>query len=115
MPGSSSSSKTSTAPTGKPLAITPVRGEPIETADGLRDMAIGRLDAEGSLAAAGRLALAQGIFRDRLTELGVFWRRLAAAWASVHPQLTDRRELDALSRNALRRLSLKDLYTLPGS
>ncbi len=88
---------------------------PRETADGLRDMAIGRLDAEGSLAAAGRLALAQGIFRDRLTELGVFWRRLAAAWASVHPQLTDRRELDALSRNALRRLSLKDLYTLPGS
>ena len=90
--------------------IEPLVCSPGETADALRDMAVARLEADGTLGDAGRLAMAQGVYRDRLIELGIFWRCLAAAWASVHPQLTDRREVDALSRNVLRRLSLKPLY-----
>lgn len=86
---------------------------PRETADALRDVAVARLETEGTLAQAGRLAMAQAGYRDRLIELGIFWRRLAAAWASVHPQLTDRREVDLLSRHVLRRLSLKSLYAPP--
>jgi hypothetical protein len=40
----------------------------------------------------------------------VFWRRLAAAWLAVDPDTTDRREIEALARNALRRLALVPLY-----
>lgn len=90
--------------------IAPLVCTPRETADALRDVAVARLEADGTLGDAARLAVAQGMYRDRLIELGIFWRRLAAAWASVHPQLTDRREVDALSRHVLRRLSLKALY-----
>jgi hypothetical protein len=57
-----------------------------------------------------RLIQAQERYRDRLLELSVFWRRLTAAWLAVDPDTTDRREIEALVRNALRRLSLVTLY-----
>lgn len=90
--------------------IEPLCATPRETAERLRHAAEAMLEEDGTLGAATRLAAAQALHRDRLIELGLFWRRLTAAWASVHPQLTDRREVDALSRNVLRRLSLKGLY-----
>jgi hypothetical protein len=52
----------------------------------------------------------QARLRDRLMDLAMFWQRTAAAWASVHPETADRRDLDALARNALRRLQLASLY-----
>jgi len=90
--------------------IEPLVATPRETAEMLRATATAMLEEDGTLGAAARLAAQQAHLRDRLIDLGIFWRRLAAAWASVHPQLTDRREVDALSRNILRRLSLKALY-----
>lgn len=62
------------------------------------------------LEAPTRLIREQERCRDRLTDLGVFWRRLAAAWLAVDPDTTDRREIEALARNALRRLALVPLY-----
>ncbi|WP_421993301.1 hypothetical protein [Roseococcus sp.] len=90
--------------------IDPLASVPRETAENLRAAAVAMLDGNATLGAATRLAAAQARVRDRLVELGLFWRRLAAAWASVHPQLTDRREVDGLCRNMLRRLALKALY-----
>ncbi len=90
--------------------IAPIIGRPRKATEELRDAAAALLEAGGTLGDAARLAHAQGLYRDRLIEMGIFWRRLAAAWASVHPKLTDRQEIDLLCRNALRRLSLKDLY-----
>ncbi|MDB5376561.1 MAG: hypothetical protein JWR00_1007 [Rubritepida sp.] len=90
--------------------IDPLASTPRETAENLRFAAVAMLDGEATLEAATRLATAQAEVRDRLLDLGIFWRRLAAAWASVHPQFTDRREVDALCRNMLRRLQLKGLY-----
>lgn len=48
--------------------------------------------------------------QEHLLDLATFWQRLAAAWLAVHPETTDRREIEALARNALRRLSLTQLY-----
>lgn len=90
--------------------IDPLASIPRETAENLRFAAVAMLDGDATLGATARLAAAQAEMRDRLLDLGIFWRRLAAAWASVHPQLTDRREVDALCRNMLRRLQLKALY-----
>lgn len=90
--------------------IAPLIARPRQATEQLRDAAAALLEAGGTLGDAGRLAYAQGLYRDRLTEISIFWRRLAAAWASVHPKMTDRQEIDMLCRNALRRLSLKDLY-----
>lgn len=90
--------------------IAPLISQPREATEALREAASAQLDKGGTLGDAGRLAYAQGAYRDRLIELGIFWRRLAAAWASVHPKHTDRREIDVLCRNVLRRLSLKSLY-----
>ena len=90
--------------------VTPLVGVPRETADALRDAAVAALDQQGSLSAVAVMAERQALLRDRLTDLGLFWRRAAAAWASVHPESTDRREIDLLCRNLLRRLKLKPLY-----
>lgn len=57
-----------------------------------------------------RLIREQERDRDRLLDLAVFWRRLAAAWLAVDPDTTDRREIEALARNTLRRLALVPLY-----
>lgn len=62
------------------------------------------------LEAPTRLIHEQERWRDRLLDLSVFWRRLTAAWLAVDPHTTDRREIEALARNALRRLSLASLY-----
>jgi hypothetical protein len=91
----------------------PLAGVPREAANALRHAAATELEGEAILAAVERLAERQGLLRDRLTDLGLFWRRLAAAWASVHPETTDRREVDALCRNLIRRLQLKSLYAVP--
>ena len=53
---------------------------------------------------------AQEAMRDRLTDLGTFWRRTVMAWAAVDPATTDRRDIETLTRNAARRLSLSGLY-----
>jgi hypothetical protein len=65
------------------------------------------------LEAPTRLIREQHGLRDRLLDLGVFWQRLAVAWLAVDPATTDRREIEALSRNALRRLALDPLYRKP--
>jgi hypothetical protein len=52
--------------------------------------------------------------RQALLELGVFWQRCVAAWLTVEPERTDRRDIEALARNAIRRLRLDGLYLLPG-
>jgi hypothetical protein len=62
------------------------------------------------LEAPTRLIREQEACRDRLLDLGVFWRRLSAAWLAVDPDTTDRREIEALARNAIRRLALTSLY-----
>lgn len=62
------------------------------------------------LEAPTRLIQAQERYRDRLLDLSAFWRRLTAAWLAVDPDTTDRREIEALARNAVRRLSLVSLY-----
>ena len=93
--------------------IDPLASTPREAAESLRLAAVAMLDGDATLGASTRLAAAQAEIRDRLVDLGIFWRRLAAAWSSVHPQLTDRREIDALCRNMLRRLQLKALYRDP--
>jgi hypothetical protein len=62
------------------------------------------------LEAPTRLIREQEGYRDRLVDLGIFWRRLSAAWLAVDPETTDRREIEALCRNAVRRLSLITLY-----
>lgn len=90
--------------------IDPLACTPRETAEKLRAAAVAMLDGQATLGTTVRLVASQAEVRDRLTDLGLFWRRLAAAWASVHPQLTDRREVDALCRNMVRRLQLKALY-----
>ncbi len=65
------------------------------------------------LEAPTRLILEQDGYRDRLLDISVFWRRLSAAWMTVDPDTTDRREIEALARNTLRRLSLTSLYRPP--
>lgn len=83
---------------------------PRTTADMLLASAAGALERQGSLDAVDRMTDRQARLRDRLTDLGLFWRRMAAAWATVHPETTDRREIDLLCRNLLRRLQIKSLY-----
>jgi hypothetical protein len=45
-----------------------------------------------------------------LTDLATFWRRTVTAWEAVDPASTDRRDIEALTRNAARRLALAALY-----
>ena len=68
---------------------------------------------KGSLANFAALARDQDEARTRLLDLAVFWSRLVAAWMSVDPLTTDRREIEALARNAARRLTLPALYRAP--
>lgn len=67
----------------------------------------------GAMADMGQLVAGQEELRDRLLELATFWQRLVAAWMGVHPETTDRRDVEALARNAIRRLSLSRLYAVP--
>ncbi|MCX8133433.1 MAG: hypothetical protein N3D18_05640 [Roseococcus sp.] len=93
--------------------VCPLASIPRETAEGLRRAAAAELEGQTSFAALEAHVERQAQLRERLVELGLFWRRLAAAWASVHPETTDRREVEALCRNMIRRLQLKSLYAPP--
>ncbi|MCK8785447.1 hypothetical protein M0638_13740 [Roseomonas sp. NAR14] len=61
----------------------------------------------------GSLLAEQETLRGRLLELASFWQRVAAAWLAVDPETTERREVEALARNAILRLQLHALYRPP--
>jgi hypothetical protein len=79
-------------------------------AEALHAEAVGQLEAMSRLDSPEAVIMRQAATRDRLMELAVFWQRCAAAWSSVHAETADRRDLDALARNALRRLRVRPLY-----
>jgi len=91
-------------------ALLPQIGRPRRTAELLLAQAVGAMRKPMPLEAPTRLIKEQEVFRARLVDLAVFWRRLSAAWVAVDPDTTDRREIEALARNALRRLALVPLY-----
>jgi hypothetical protein len=83
---------------------------PRQTAEAILALAEAAMRRPLPLEAPTRLIHEQDTWHDRLLDLSVFWRRLTAAWMAVDPHTTDRREIEALARNALRRLSLAGLY-----
>ncbi|MGK7868589.1 hypothetical protein [Falsiroseomonas sp. E2-1-a20] len=93
--------------------LLPVIARPARTATALLRHAEEAMRRPLPLEAPTRLIREQHDMRDRLLDLSVFWHRLAAAWLAVDPATTDRREIEALSRNALRRLALEPLYRKP--
>ncbi|MGG5817891.1 hypothetical protein [Falsiroseomonas sp. HW251] len=93
-------------------ALLPQIGRPRQTAEWLLAQAGLAMRRESPIDSPTRLIREQEGYRDRLLDLGVFWRRLAAAWLAVDPDTTDRREIEALARNALRRLALVPLYRM---
>ncbi|MGG5808049.1 hypothetical protein [Falsiroseomonas sp. CW058] len=95
-------------------ALLPEISRPRLTAEALAAAAEAAMRRPLPPEAPTRLVREQEAYRDRLLDLGVFWRRLAAAWLTVDPETTDRREIEALARNAIRRLSLRALYRVEG-
>jgi hypothetical protein len=93
-------------------ALLPQIARPRQTAEALLAQAEAVMRRPLPLDAPIRLIAEQTHIRDRLLDLAVFWRRLATAWLAVDPTTTDRREIEALARNGLRRLALTPLYTL---
>lgn len=93
-------------------ALLPQIGRPRQTAEALLAQAEAAIRCALPVEAPMRLIAEQNHFRDRLLDLGVFWRRLAAAWLAVDPATTNRREIEALARNGLRRLALASLYSV---
>lgn len=93
-------------------ALLPQIGRPRRTAEALTAQAVAAMRRTLPLEAPTRLITEQERYRARLLDLAVFWRRLAAAWLAVDPDTTDRREIEALARNALRRLALAPLYRI---
>jgi hypothetical protein len=91
-------------------ALQPQIGRPRTAVEALLAQAEAAMRRTLPLEAPTRLIREQERYRDRLLDLAVFWRRLAAAWLAVDPDTTDRREIEALARNALRRLALVPLY-----
>jgi hypothetical protein len=91
-------------------AVVALIDRPRITAEALAQRADAALRHPGAMSDLSRLIDLQRGIHDRLMELATFWQRLAAAWLSVDPETTDRREVEALARNALRRLSLETLY-----
>lgn len=91
-------------------ALLPQIGRPRVTAATLVAAAEIAMRQPIPMEAPTRLIRQQETYRDRLLDLAVFWRRLAAAWLAVDPETTDRREIEGLARNAIRRLSLGALY-----
>jgi hypothetical protein len=85
---------------------------PRQTAEALLARAEAAMRRPGAVASPMRVIAEQAYIRDRLLDLAVFWRRLATAWLAVDPTTTDRREIEALARNGLRRLALAPLYNL---
>jgi hypothetical protein len=96
-------------------ALLPRLCQPRRTAETLLAAAGAAIRQPEPLDAPLRLIAEQEAFHARLLDLGVFWRRLATAWLAVDPETTDRREIEALARNTIRRLSLAPLYRIePG-
>jgi hypothetical protein len=93
--------------------VLPLLRQPREAAETLRAAACAEIERQRSFTVVFGMVERQAELRDRLIDLGLFWMRLAAAWASVHPETTDRREIEVLCRNLLRRLQLKSLYMPP--
>jgi hypothetical protein len=93
-------------------ALLPRIAQPRRTAAAIASAAEAAMRKPLPLEAPTRLIREQERYRDRLVDLGIFWRRLAAAWLAVDPDTTDRRDIEALARNAVRRLSLTALYRL---
>jgi hypothetical protein len=91
-------------------ALLPQITRPRRSAEALLARAIGQMRRPAPLESPTRLIAEQERIAGRLMDLAVFWRRLAAAWLAVDPDTTDRREVEALARNALRRLALAPLY-----
>jgi hypothetical protein len=91
-------------------ALVAMIDRPRLTAAALAERADALLRHPGAMHDLTRLIRLLREVHDRLMELSTFWQRLAAAWLSVDPQTTDRREVEALARNAIRRLSLQTLY-----
>lgn len=86
---------------------------PRKTAAALLAQAQAAMRPARAMQAPIRVIAEQAYIRDRLLDLAVFWRRLATAWLAVDPASTNRREIEALARNGLRRLALAPLYSLP--
>ncbi|HEV7264191.1 MAG TPA: hypothetical protein VGN83_04640 [Falsiroseomonas sp.] len=93
-------------------ALLPQISRPRRTAEALQAQAIAAMRRPMQLESPTKLIHEQERFRERLVDLAVFWRRLTAAWLTVDPDTTDRREIEALARNALRRLALVPLYRI---
>lgn len=93
-------------------ALLPQIGRPRRAAEVLLAQAVTAMRRPIPLEAPTRLIREQERLRERLVDLAVFWRRLTAAWLAVDPDTTDRREIEALARNALRRLALVPLYRI---
>ena len=90
--------------------LQPQIARPRRTAETLLTQAEAAMRRQNPIEAPTRLIHEQDRYRDRLLDLAVFWRRLTAAWMAVDPDTTDRREIEALARNALQRLALTQLY-----
>ena len=93
-------------------ALLPQISRPRRTAEMLLSQAVLAMRRPQPLDSPTRLIREQERLRQRLLDLSMFWRRLAAAWLAVDPDTTDRREIEALTRNALRRLALVPLYRI---
>ena len=91
-------------------ALLPLADRPRLAAEALLRQGEAMMRRPGVLQQLPRLIEAQQGVRERLSELALFWHRTAAAWLAVDPDTTDRREVEALARNAMRRLSLVALY-----
>ncbi|WP_073138152.1 FUSC family protein [Muricoccus roseus] len=95
------------------VGIEPILARPRLAAELLQRQAEAVLRRGGALGDIQELVAEQDRLRDRLHDLSTFWQRLVAAWLSVHPETTDRREIEALTRNTIRRLGLRSLYLSP--
>jgi hypothetical protein len=94
--------------------LEPVISRPREAAEAMLRAGRQALDRAISGADAAAMTERQEVLRQALLDLGVFWQRCVAAWLSVEPERTDRRDVEALARNAIRRLRLDGLYVVPG-
>jgi hypothetical protein len=91
------------------IGIEPMMSRPRLSAEILQREAEAAM-RRGGLSDIPGLVDGQDRLRDRLLDLTTFWQRLVAAWLSVHPDTTDRREVEGLARNTIRRLGLRALY-----
>jgi hypothetical protein len=94
--------------------LEPAVSRPREAVEGLLRAGRRALDSAVSGGDLQALTLSQETLREALLDLGTFWQRTCAAWLSVDPETTDRRDIEALARNAIRRLRLDGLYRVPG-